>query len=76
MNKRIHLGFSILDLSKIVIYEFWYDYVKPKYSKKVKLCYMNTDSFIIHIKTENFYKDIADDVEKRFGTSNYECNRA
>ena len=53
------------------MYEFWYDYIKPKYGKKAKLCYMDTDSFIIHIKTEDFYKDIADDVEKRFDTSNY-----
>ena len=49
--------------------------MKPKYGDNVKLCYMDTDSFIMHIKTENFYKDIADDVEKRFDTSNYEANR-
>ena len=75
MNKPIYLGFSILDLSKIVMYEFWYDYIKPKYSKKAKLCYMDTDSFIIYIKTKDFYKDIADDIEERFDTSNYDCNR-
>ena len=75
MNKHIYLGFSILDLSKIVMYEFWYDYIKPKYGKKAKLCYLDTDSFIIHIKIEDFYKDIADDVENRFDTSNYESNR-
>ena len=75
MNKRIYLGFSILDLSKIVMYEPWYEYMKPKYVDNAKLCYMDTDSFIIHIKTENFYEDIADDVEKRFDTSNYYCNR-
>ena len=75
LNKPIYLGFSILDLSKIVMYEFWYEYMKPKYVHNAKLCYMNTDSFIMHIKTEDFYKDIADDVEKRFDTSNYECNR-
>ena len=75
MNKPIYLGFSILDLSKIIMYEFWYDYVKLKYGKKAKLCYMDTDSFFfIHIKAEDFYKDIACDVEKRFDTSNYECN--
>ena len=73
MNKLIYLGFSILDLSKIVMYEFWYDYIKPKYDEKAKLCYMDTDSFIIHIRTKDFYKDIADDVEKRFDTSNYEA---
>ena len=58
------------------MYEFWYDYVKPKYGEKVKLCYMDTDSFIVHIKTDYIYKDIAEDVERRFDTSNYEleCN--
>ena len=74
MNKPIYLRFSILDLSKIVMYGFWYDYIKPKYDKKAKVCYMDTDSFIIHIK--DFYKDIADDAEKRFDTSNYEVDRA
>ena len=74
MNKAIYLGFSILDLSRIVIYEFWCEYTKPKYVDNVKICYMDTDSFIMHIKTEDFYEDIADDVEKRFDTSNYECN--
>ena len=75
MNKPIYLGFSILDLRKIVMYEFWYDYIKRNYGKKAKPCYVDTDSFIIHIKTKGFYKDIADDVEKRFDTSNYECDR-
>ena len=56
------------------MYEFWYDYMKPKYADNVKLCYMDTDSFIMHIKTEDFYKDIADDIEKRFDTSNYGSN--
>ena len=53
MNKPVHLGLSILELSKILMYEFWYDHVKPKYSQKVKLCYMNTDSFIVYIKTDD-----------------------
>ena len=75
MNKPIHLGFSILDLSKIVMHEFWYDYIKPKYQNNAKLRYMDTDSFIIHIKTEDFCKDIADDIEKRFDTLNSEYNR-
>ena len=75
MNKPIYLGLSILDISKILMYEFWYDYIKPKYNDKVKLCYMDTDSFIMSIKTNDFYKDIANDVEKRFDTSNYEVNR-
>ena len=57
------------------MYEFWYDYMKPKHGDNVKLCYMNTDSFIIYIKTEDFYKDIADDVEKRLDTSDYTVDR-
>ena len=75
MNKPIYLGLSILDISKILMYEFWYDYMKPKYGNDVKLCYMDTDSSIMNIKTEDFFKDIANDVEKRFDTSNYEVNR-
>ena len=74
MNKPIYLGLSILDISKTLMYEFWYDYMKPKYNN-VKLCYMDTDSFVMNIKTNDFYKDIANDVEKRFDTSNYEVNR-
>ena len=57
------------------MYEFWYDYMKPKYNGNVRLCYMDTDSFIMNIKTNDFYKDIANDVENRFDTSNYEANR-
>ena len=71
MNKLIYLGMSILDISKTLMYEFWYDYIKPKYQDRAKLCYMDTDSFVIHIKTEDFYEDNADDVEKWFDTSNY-----
>ena len=75
MNKPKCLGLSILDISKTLMYEFWYDYMKPKYNDNVKLCYIDTDSFVMNIKTEDFYKDIANDVEKRFDTSNYEVNR-
>ena len=75
MNKPIYLGLLILGVSKILMYEFWYDYMKPKYSDNVKLCYTDTDSFIINIKTKAFYKDIANDVENRFDTSNNEVNR-
>ena len=57
------------------MYEFWFEYMKTKYVDNVKLCYMDTDSSIMHIKTEDFYEDIADDIEKRFDTSSYECNR-
>ena len=75
MNKPAYLDLSILEISKALMYEFWYDYVKPKYQDNAKLCYMDTDSFIISIKTEDFYEDIANDVEKRFDTSNYEVSR-
>ena len=75
MNKPVHLCLSILEISKILMYEFWYDYMKPKYGDNVKLRYIDTDSFIMHIKTEDFYEDIANDVEKRFDTSNYEVNK-
>ena len=57
------------------MYEFGYDYMKPKYNDNIKLCYMDTDSFVMNIKTEDFYKDISNDVEKIFDTSNYEVNR-
>ena len=75
MNKPIYLGLSILETSKTLMYEFWYDYMKPKYNNDVKLCYVDTDTFIMNIKTNDFYKDIANDVENRFDTSNYEVNR-
>ena len=65
----------ILGLSRISMYEFWYDYVKPKYGVKAKLCYMDTYIFIVYIKTGDIYKDIAEDVEARFDTSNYELER-
>ena len=74
MNKPVYLGWSILEISKTLMYEFWYDYMKPKYGDNGKLSYMDTDSFILHIKTEYFYKDLAGDIE-RFDTSNYEVNR-
>ena len=57
------------------MYEFWYDYIKPKYNYNVKLCYMGMDSFVKNIKTKDFYKDIANDVEDRFDASNDEVNR-
>ena len=68
MNKPIYLGLSILEISKTLMYEFWYDYMKPKYNDNVKLCYMDTDSFIMNIKTNDFYKDISKDIENRFDT--------
>ena len=75
MNKPIYLRLSILELSKTLMYEFWYDYVKPKYGEKSKMCYMDTDSFTVYIKTDDICKDIAEDVETRFDTSNYELDR-
>ena len=75
MNKPTHLGLSILEISKILMYEFWYDYMKPKYNDNVRLCYMDMDSFIMNIKTNDFYKDISDYVDNRFDTSNYEVKR-
>ena len=71
-NIPIHLGQAISDISKTLMYKFWYDYIKPKYEHKAKLCYMDSDSFVITIKTEDFYKDIANDVDKWFDTSNYD----
>ena len=76
MNKPVYIGLSILELSIILMYEFWYDYVKPKYGEKSKLCYMDTDILIVHIKTDDIYKDISENVETRFNTSNYELDRS
>ena len=64
MNKPIYLGLSILEISKTLMYKFWYDCMKPKYNYNVKSCYMDTDSFIMNIKTNDFYKDMSNDVEK------------
>ena len=72
MNKLDYLRLSILDLSKTVMYEFWYDYVKPRYGENTKLCYMDTDSFIVPVKND-IYKDITD-VETRFDTSNFKID--
>ena len=58
VNKPVYLGLSILELSKTLMDEFWY-YVKPKYGEKAKFCFMHTDSFIVYIKTDNIYKDLA-----------------
>ena len=57
------------------MYELWYDYVTPKYLENAKLCYMDTDSLIVHAETDDIYKDIAEDVETRFDTSNFEIAR-
>ena len=75
MNKPVYLGLSILDLSKTVMYEFLYDYVKPKHGENTKLCYMDTDSFIVHVKADDIYKDLVEDGETRFDFSNFEKDR-
>ena len=72
MNKSVFFSLSILDPSKTVMYEFWYDCLKPKYSEHAKLCYMDTDSFIVDVKTEDIYKDLSEDVETKFDNSNFE----
>ena len=74
MNKPVYLGTSILDISKTLMYKLWYDYIKPKYEDSSKLCYTDSDSFIIYIITEDFFVDISDDVERWFDTSNYDEN--
>ena len=74
LNKPIYLGEAILDISKTLMFEFWYDYLKPMSGDKIRLCYTGTDSFIMHIKTEDFYKDISADVDKWFDTSNFDKN--
>ena len=70
MNKPIYLGQTILDISKTFMYEFWYDYIKSLNRKRKEDCYMDTDSFVLYIKTQDFYKDIAGDVGRWFDTSN------
>ena len=72
MNKQVYLSLSKLDLSKIVMYEFWYDYVKPKYGEMENL---DTHSINVHVKTNDISKNIAEDTEKRFDTSNNELDR-
>ena len=75
MNKPVYLGLSTLELCKIVMYEFLYDYMKPKYKEKAKLCYIDKDSLIAYVEFEGIFKGIVKDVEKRFDTSNYELER-
>ena len=74
MNNHVYLGMSILDISKVSMYEFWYDYIKLKYGDRANLCYTDADSFIPHITTKDFYEDIAVYVERWFDTSNYDKN--
>ena len=71
VNKQVHLGQVILDLSKTLMYEFHYDYMRPKYGSKGNLCYMNNDSFVYEIETDDFYRGITKDVKKRHDTNGY-----
>ena len=76
MNKPVYLGQAILDLSKIAIYEFHYDYMKQKYNDdKLTLCHMDTDFLIYSIETDDFYKNIANDIANRFDISGYNPDR-
>ena len=74
INKPLYLGISILDISKTLMYEFWYDYLKPKYNDEAKLYYMDTNSFALNIFTKNFLEDVNNNVERLFDTSNYDEN--
>ena len=75
MNKSGYSGILILELSKVLIYDFWYGYIKPKYGENVKFSFMNTENLIVHVKTEDICKDIAGDVKTRFHTLNCKVER-
>ena len=74
MDKPIAVGQAVLDISKTSMYKFLYYYLKPMYQDNIKLCYMDTDGFIIHIQADDLFKDIANNVDKWFHTSKYDKN--
>ena len=74
MAKPLYLDMSMLDINKILMYEFWYDYINPKYGARAKLCYTDTESFLIYTKTRDFFEDISNDFKKWFDTFNYNEN--
>ena len=74
MAKPLYLGMPILDISKMLMYKFWYEQINPKYGDRAKLCYTDTDSFIIYIKTKDFFEDNSNDIERLFDTCNYDKN--
>ena len=74
MNKPIIVGQTVLDKSKEDMYKFYYDYLRPKFKDKMQLLYMNTDSFVLEIETDDFFKDTKDDLKEWFDTSNYDKN--
>ena len=74
-KKPMYLDLLIVDITKTAMYKFWYDYIKSKYSGKSKLCYMDTGSFIVDIKTDDIYKDIAEDLASRFDTSSFDVDK-
>ena len=74
LTKPIYLGISILGIGKTLMYKFWYNYIKPEYEDRAKLCCTDTGNFVIYIKIEDVFQDISNDVERWFGTSNYDEN--
>ena len=75
MNKPVYLGLSVVDISKIMVYQYQYNYVKSKYGGNARLCYTDSESFIVHVKSEDVHADLGGDGDTRFDESNYEFQR-